>query len=98
MAASSQKLIKVCGSGSRFPCCLLLALSWNTNENQAKRQKTNENPSTDKLSRAINYGNDKGCHETKLNPKKQQLSIKGAFMIIFHRVPQESRKHIEGHV
>ena len=31
---------------SRFPCCVLLALSWNT---------TNENPSTDKLSRAINY-------------------------------------------
>ena len=30
---------------SRFPCCVLLALSWNTNEN----------PSTDKLSRAINY-------------------------------------------
>ena len=32
--------------GSRFPWCVLLALSWNT---------TNENPSTDKLSRAINY-------------------------------------------
>ena len=31
---------------SRFPCCGLLALSWNT---------TNENPSTDTLSRAINY-------------------------------------------
>ena len=31
---------------SRFPCCVLLALSWNT---------TNENPSTDKLSRTINY-------------------------------------------
>ena len=30
---------------SRFPYCVLLALSWNTNEN----------PSTDKLSRAINY-------------------------------------------
>ena len=30
--------------GSRFPCCVLLALSWNTNENQ----------STDKLSRTIN--------------------------------------------
>ena len=30
---------------SRSPCCVLLALSWNT---------TNENPSTDKLSRAIN--------------------------------------------
>ena len=30
---------------SRLPCCVLLALSWNTNEN----------PSTDKLSRAINY-------------------------------------------
>ena len=30
---------------SRFPCCVLLALSLNTNEN----------PSTDKLSRAINY-------------------------------------------
>ena len=30
---------------SRFPCCVLLALSWNTNEN----------PSTDKLSRAIKY-------------------------------------------
>ena len=30
----------------RSPCCVLLALSWNT---------TNENPSTDKLSRAINY-------------------------------------------
>ena len=30
---------------SRFPCCVLLALSWNT---------TNENPSTDKLSKAIN--------------------------------------------
>ena len=29
----------------RFPCCVLLALSWNT---------TNENPSTYKLSRAIN--------------------------------------------
>ena len=29
---------------SRSPCCVLLALSWNTNEN----------PSTDKLSRAIN--------------------------------------------
>ena len=29
---------------SRSPCCVLLALSWNT---------TNENPSTDKLSRAI---------------------------------------------
>ena len=29
---------------SRFPCCVLLVLSWNTNEN----------PSTDKLSRAIN--------------------------------------------
>ena len=31
---------------SRSPCCVLLALPWNT---------TNENPSTDKLSRAINY-------------------------------------------
>ena len=31
---------------SRSPCCVLLALSWNT---------TNENPSTDRLSRAINY-------------------------------------------
>ena len=31
---------------SRFPCCVLLASSWNT---------TNEKPSTDKLSRAINY-------------------------------------------
>ena len=30
---------------SRFPCCVLLALSWNT---------TNENPRPDKLSRAIN--------------------------------------------
>ena len=30
---------------SRFPCCVLLALSWNTNVN----------PSTDELSRAINY-------------------------------------------
>ena len=30
---------------SRSPCCVLLALPWNT---------TNENPSTDKLSRAIN--------------------------------------------
>ena len=32
----------------------------------------------------------------KLNStrKKQQLSIKGAFMIIFHRVPLESRKHM----
>ena len=30
---------------SRSPCCVLLALSWNT---------TNENPSTDKLSGAIN--------------------------------------------
>ena len=33
---------------SRFPCCVLLALSWNT-------KKTIENPSTDKLRRAINY-------------------------------------------
>ena len=32
------------GRSSRFPCCVLLVLSWNTNEN----------PSTDKLSRAIN--------------------------------------------
>ena len=32
-------------SSSRFPCCVLLVLSWDTNEN----------PSTDKLSRAINY-------------------------------------------
>ena len=32
---------------SRSPCCVLLALSWNTTT-------TNENPSTDKLSRAIN--------------------------------------------
>ena len=32
-------------SCSRFPCCVLLALSRNTNEN----------PSTDKLSRAIMY-------------------------------------------
>ena len=32
-------------SSSRFPCCVLLVLSW----------ATNENPSTDKLSRAINY-------------------------------------------
>ena len=31
---------------SRSPCCVLLALSWNT---------TNEYLSTDKLSRAINY-------------------------------------------
>ena len=31
---------------SRYPCCVLLALSWNT--------ITNENPSTDELSRAIN--------------------------------------------
>ena len=31
---------------SRFPCCVPLALSWNTNEN--------ENPSTDKLSTALN--------------------------------------------
>ena len=31
-------------TSSRFPICVLLALSWNTNEN----------PSTDKLSRAIN--------------------------------------------
>ena len=30
---------------SKFSCCVLLALSWNTNENL----------STDKLSRAINY-------------------------------------------
>ena len=30
----------------RFPCCVLLALSWN---------RTYENPSTDKLSRTINY-------------------------------------------
>ena len=30
---------------SRFPCCVLLVLSWNT---------TNENPSAEKLSRAIN--------------------------------------------
>ena len=29
---------------SRFPCCVLLALSWNTNEN----------PNADKLSRTIN--------------------------------------------
>ena len=36
---------------SRFPCCVLLTLSWKTtNENT-----TNENRSTDKLSRAINY-------------------------------------------
>ena len=35
-------------NSSRFPCCVLLVLSWNTNE-------TNENPSTDKLSRAINW-------------------------------------------
>ena len=34
--------------GSRYPCCVLLALSWNT---------TNEYPSTNKLSRAINYTN-----------------------------------------
>ena len=33
------------GASSRSPCCVLLALSWNTNEY----------PSTDKLSRAINY-------------------------------------------
>ena len=33
-------------NASRFPCCVLLALSWNTT--------TNENPSTDKLSRANN--------------------------------------------
>ena len=32
----------------RFPRCVLLALSWNA-------KKTNENPSTDKLRRAINY-------------------------------------------
>ena len=31
---------------SRSPCCVLIALSWNT---------TNEYLSTDKLSRAINY-------------------------------------------
>ena len=31
---------------SRFPCCVLLALSWNT---------TNENPNADKSSRVINY-------------------------------------------
>ena len=30
---------------SRFPCCVLLALSWNT---------ANKNPNTDKLSKAIN--------------------------------------------
>ena len=35
---------------SRFTCCVLLALSWNT---------TNENPSTVKLCRAINYV---ACH------------------------------------
>ena len=34
------------GIPSRFPCCVLLALSWNTSKN----------PSTDKLSRAINKG------------------------------------------
>ena len=34
-----------CQKASRFPCCVLLALS----------QNTNENPSTDRLSRAINY-------------------------------------------
>ena len=33
------------GTRNRYPCCVLLALSWNTNENS----------STDKLSRAINY-------------------------------------------
>ena len=41
---SLQKQILQCNS-SRFPCCVLLALSWNTNEN----------PITDKLRRAIDY-------------------------------------------
>ena len=40
---------------SRFPCCVLLAASWNTNEN----------PSTDKLSRAINY----------FSPQHQKVTI-----------------------
>ena len=38
-------LLKGAGFFSRFPCCVLLALSWNTNKNI----------NTDKLSRAINY-------------------------------------------
>ena len=96
MAASSQKLIKVCGSGSRA-CCVLLALSWNTNENEAKGQKTNGNPSTDTLSRAINHGSGKGCHETKLNPKKtttiNQESVYDNFSQGSNRIQKQ-----EGHV
>ena len=43
--ASVKGTFKGTIESSRSPCCVLLALSWNT---------TNENPSTDKLSRAIN--------------------------------------------
>ena len=45
LLSTNTKKDKIIISTSRFPCCVLLALSWNT---------TNENPSTDKLSRAIN--------------------------------------------
>ena len=40
----SNNKCNVCRCCNRFPCCVLLALSWNANEN----------PSTEKLSRAIN--------------------------------------------
>ena len=40
---------------SRFPCCVLLALSWNT---------TSKNPSTDKLSRAINCSHGALFHQS----------------------------------
>ena len=62
--ADSRQLLKGTQS-SRFPCCVLLALSWNTRINQINKssktinKSTIENPSTGKLSnRAINckYG------------------------------------------
>ena len=48
---------------SRSPCCVLLALSWNT---------TNENPSTDNLIRAINYS------QASVDPKNT-IPVKNRF-------------------
>ena len=57
---------------SRSPCCVLLALSWNTNEN----------PSTDKLSRAINYFNPPiTVSKTKKDPQALRHTCKKRVML-----------------
>ena len=65
-------------SPTRFPCCVLLALSWNT---------TNENPSTDKLSRAYGYSNPQYAGNVRCAPMR----------LLYHVIVQahgpKSREH-----